>query len=232
MEIINWIKDFWGNVEFDLVVNLSDIITVIVFLFTITFNIYTLKKEKKRFQINLDEQKQQFEKQIAQQQSQFKEQMHLQITQYEDNRKIDLRKNRVECLPILLLKNVNIQYNSLKETLEFNLIIKNCGKGIASNIKIVKTNNTLVYDDIDDKKLYYYTIMDTKEIVDVNDEFELAISSSITTHTYKEVKMKIQYQDLMGREYIQPFSFVYYFPTHTKAIKIKNFNCELIKDID
>lgn len=233
MEIINWIKDFLGNVEFDLVVNLSDIITVIVFLFTIAFNIYSLNKEKKRFRISLIEQHQQFQTSLDEQREQFEQQMELQIKQYEDNRTLDLKKNQFECLPIILLEeNIQIEETDDKHLI-FKLKITNRGNGLAYACHPQTIKGLCLHIDENEEGLEYFQTDPGVEVLNIKESFNFSIcSSKIPNNTPKEVYFKIEYYDLMGRKYHQLYRFFYNYPKKSEATRIGTYLWECVQDID
>lgn len=233
MKIINLIKDFLENAEFNLVINLSDIITVIVFLFTIGFNIYTLKKEKKRFQINLSEQHEQFRISLKEQKIQFEEQMKQQSKQYEDNRNFDLKKNQVECLPIILLKEDIMIEKSSKNSLKFYLKLINRGSGSAYACHPIADDMLCIYTDKLDTDLKYHQMEPGADLLNFGDSVNITIcSSKLPNELPHDVFFTIEYYDLMGRKYNQEYRFIYNFPKYDKATRIGNYLWNCVEDID
>lgn len=211
MEIINIIKDFLENIKFDLVVNLSDIITIIVFLFTVCFNVYALNKEKKRF-----------EEQIIQQRK-----------QYADNRTLDLKKNQVDCLPIILLKKDIVIEKSNQNNLKFHLNLTNCGNGSAYACHPITDGQLCIYEDEHESDLKYFQIKAGSDLLNIGDSFDLIIcSSKLPDNTPHEIYLVIEYYDLMGRKYNQEYRFIYNFPQLNKATRIGNYLWTCVEDID
>lgn len=172
--------------EFDLTINISDIIALLTIIVTIIVTRITIIRNKNDLLTQINE-----ERQI-----------------HNENKNIELRKNQLECLPILDIDSLRYIGNGQSAT--FNFLLKNIGNGTALKCFFDVGDNLVIYSDPDDTGLQYTQASPGQFILNVNDSFDTSIiTNRIPNKTMHKVSFSIIYKDLMGRTYKQPFVFFY-----------------------
>lgn len=216
---LNLLENVINKINLDWTISLSDIISVLSVIVTIVIAFLTMNKNNKN--VN---------KQLTQQQQNFQQQLDESRKNHTENKNIELRKNQMEYLPIIDLKELIYMDNSGKATFKFTL--KNIGNGTALNCYLVADDNLVVYNDSIDNGLQYIQSSPGKFILNVNDSFKTSLSTNrLPNNSPHVVCFSITYNDLMGRIYKQPFEFFY---DGVKIVpKIVNkYEWECIKDIE
>lgn len=172
--------------KFDFTINISDVIALLTIIVTIIATRITIKRNRNDLLTQINE-----ERQI-----------------HNENKNIELRKNQLECLPILDIDNLN--YISDGKNATFNITLKNIGNGTALKCFFDVNDNLVVYNDSNDPGLQYIQSSPGQFILNVNNSFDTSITTNrIPNTTIHQVSFSIVYNDLMGRTYKQPFVFFY-----------------------
>ena len=200
----------------DLTISISDIINVIVFAFTAITAIISISISRKS---------------LYTQMQQFEEQIKLQISQYKESKQMDLLKNQSEYLPILLLESISIEENNLTGHPAFTLRIRNRGKGDAHHLRYIYQHDLCVYTDEIDKDLFYTQTQPLPTIIKVDDTVEITISASKQLSP-KRVFIDFTYEDTMHRKYKQSYAFYYNFPASSEVVRIENYDCKMLENIE
>lgn len=172
--------------NFDFTINISDVIALLTIIVTIIATRITIIRNRNDLLTQINE-----ERQI-----------------HNENKNIELRKNQLECLPIIDIDNLSYIGNGKNAI--FNITLKNIGNGTALKCFFDANDNIIAYNDSNDPGLQYTQSSPGRFILNVNDSFDTSITTNrIPNKTIHQVSFSIIYNDLMGRTYKQPFAFFY-----------------------
>ena len=150
--------------------------------------------------------------------------------QHNQNRDFDHKKNQIDCLPIISLKEIKAIPNN-DDKLSFNLTFNNIGNGAALHCSLIK-NDLIVYKDKNDSELNYIQSDHNAPLLNVGNSFTTKITSNQQFDgKEKEVQLNLCYEDLMGRKYKQLFVFYYGYPGMLDVHVTNTYLWECIKDI-
>lgn len=211
------------KINFDWTISLSNIISACISFLSVIVTVVIAVKTITKNNENVDNQ-------LKQQQYIFEQQMTENRKNHNENKNIELKKNQIECLPIIDIENIHYSSNGNYAT--FDIKLKNIGNGTAHNCCLNSDNNLVLYNDSNDEGLQYQQSSPGEFIINVNDSFETSITTNrIPNKSAHKVCFSITYNDLMGRIYTQPFEFNYDYPA-MKPFVTNKYEWKCIKDIE
>lgn len=211
------------KIDFKWSISLSDIISACISVLSVIVTIIIAFKTINRNNENVN-------KQLVQQEQNFQKQLDENRKNYAENKNVELKKNQIECLPI-----IDVESSLASKTgncFTFKITLKNKGNGTAINCKTNADNNLVVYADNIDSKLQYSQANMAEFILNTDDSFNIIIQSNKISNGAHKVEFSIIYNDLMGREYKQLFVFHYNYPNNFAPQFTTKYMWECIKDIE
>lgn len=201
------------------------LISILVMLLTVLItNAYTRKINKKilavseeQFRISLDEQRKQFEAELENQKNIF-----------EQNKKNDNERNRIGMMPYFQFDE-GMKILVKDGRLEFRPCFTNLGNGTALVRGLKLENDLTVYKDA---KGIAYTARGPMEnhFVQVK-ETTTTVFECECTEGANRVVLQLLYEDLMQREYIHKFEFLYDMRHAETVSVVRYYSPECIKDL-
>lgn len=220
---LNLIANVIDKINFDCTINLSDIlsasISVLSVIVTIIIAFKTINRNSKIAN-----------KQLEQQQYSFQQQLDESRKNHAENKNVELKKNQVECLPIIDIESSHASKTGNYFT--FKITLKNKGNGTAIGCKPNADNNLVIYTDNVDSKLEYSQTNMAEFILKKDDNFDITIQSNKVCNGAHKVEFSIIYKDLMEREYKQLFVFHYDYPDNFAPQFTTKYMWKCIKDIE
>ena len=223
------IKDFlvvWGIDFGDAVIaTFTAVISIVVTLLTVLISNANARRINKRnlalseeqFRISLDEQRKQFEAELQNQKAMF-----------EQNKRDDNERNRIGVMPYFQL-NENMRIIVKDGNLEFHPCFTNFGNGTAFVRGLKMDDDLTVYKDV--KGIAYTARGPMKNhFVQVNCTTTTVFECECVEGANRVV-LQLWYEDLMQREYIHQFEFLYDIRIGNEVSVVRYHDPKCIKDL-
>jgi len=223
------IKDFLAawEIEFGdaVIATFTAVISIMVTLLTVLIsNVNTRRINKKNLAIS----EEQFRISLAEQRKQFEIELQNQKAMFEQNKRDDNERNRISVMPYFQL-NENMRIIVKEGKLEFRPCFTNFGNGTAlvrglkmDDGKVVyKAVNGIVYTAREPMKNHFVQVRCTTTTV-----FECECTDGAN-----RVVLHLWYEDLMQREYIHKFEFLYDMRFGDEVSVVRYYAPECIKEL-